>query len=417
MTKLLLIALLAAAFQDPGATPAAQPAAAPDEPARAPERQEPARQEPSPAVEPPKVAAPEPAAAPALAWDGAAPKSPEELEPLLARFAAAWPADLRVQAVGVARDGAKVWRASVTRAAQEEEGRLPALVTLPATSGAVDGAALARSLAACAALCERLEREPELQARFARGSVQFLFAAEPARTFRGAAPALDYPVGWTNGPDRPPHPLFEPETRAIAEFLLAHPAIGVLASETGAATPNPFVLGREAERAAPGGSLERFGREYLGAGLATWSAVGEGGAVEGALAAERLVRLFDALPRLEVGAPSLERARPALWILECELVNRGAAGTLEGPAAQRERSSAWLDVVGAELAAVAIARGGKDAVFEPVGARGPHVELGHLAGGETVRLRLVLRGTEGAEAKLSVRSLRAGSADVAATLR
>ncbi|MBK7877933.1 MAG: hypothetical protein IPJ77_19820 [Planctomycetes bacterium] len=426
---LVALALLA---QDPVADPTPRPV--PDAPPapveRAPDApvQDPARtaqgEAPATGAETARVNPPEPAAPPALAWDGSAPRTPEELEALLARFSTAWPASVRVEAIAAAREGGRTWRASVTRAAPEDEARLPALLLVPATTSAADGAALGRLLNACAGLLERAAREPAVEARLARCSVQFLFATEPTRAFQGGwpEPALDYPVGWKGGVGRPPHPLHEPETRAIAEFLLQHPSIGVLAFEAPSIAA-PYELGAPAEARAPGGSLERFAREYLGAGLAAWSAfpaelanAADPAAARG-VAAERLVLLLDALPRLEASEPKLERVRPDLWVLEVELANRGTTGTLEGSAAARERSSAWLDVAGADLAAVAGARSRPGAVYEPLAARANHLELGHLGGGESVRLRLVLRGAEGAEARVVVRSLRAGAVEVVVPLR
>lgn len=435
--KFVALALVALFTQDPVADPAPRPTPeAPRAPAPAERRdpnaptEDPAhsapRQDPQGGAEPLRVTPPEPASPPVLAWDGTAPRTPEELDALLQRFASAWPAHVRVQLVGRSRAGGSVWRASVTRAAPEDEARLPALLCVPASGGPSDGAALSRSLAACAGLLERATHDPAVDARLARCSVQFLFAPEPSRTFPGDArpvgPALDFPVGWSGGASRPPHPLHEPETRAVADFLLQHPSIGILAYDD-ASTTAPFVLGGDAERRPSGGSLERFAREYLGAALATWNSSGvelasgaELGAARG-LAAERLVLLLDALPRLETVEPKLERVRPDVWILEVAIANRGIVGTLEGAAASRERSSAWLDVTGADLVAVAGTRATNDAPYEPFAARANHVELGHLAGGDVLRVRLVLRGAEGAEARAAVRTLRAGSADVVVSLR
>ncbi|MBI5362722.1 MAG: hypothetical protein HZA53_06055, partial [Planctomycetes bacterium] len=75
------------------------------------------------------------------------------------------------------------------------------------------------------------------------------------------------------------------------------------------------------------------------------------------------------------------------------------------------------EFAGADLAAVALARGDANAIHAPVLVRAGAFELGHLAGGERVHLRLVVRGAEGASAKLSIRSLRAGAVELPIELR
>ncbi len=105
-----------------------------------------------------------------------------------------------------------------------------------------------------------------------------------------------------------------------------------------------------------------------------------------------------------------------MWLFDIPLSNTGKIATLEGSAAARERASVWMQLGGATLAAVACSRA-NGAPFEPLPATAERVCLGHLSGGATSTLRIIVRGAEGSHATLAIRSLRAGSIDVALELK
>jgi hypothetical protein len=298
--------------------------------------------------------------------------------------------------------------------------KVPALVaTAPADRPGREG--LEPLLQACLGLLERSAQDPHLAARLANAAVHFLLTPDPERLWPSetrAGAGADFPAGWTGAgdvgsPGSAAHPLAEPATRLVAEFLLGRPSIGLAVRADPAATA-PYRIVEDAQLA--GGSFERFAREYLGLAVATFPPAEGDPAARRSAEGERCAQLLGVLPRVELANADVERVRPDLWIVECDLANRGNLATLEGPAAARERASVWAELADGTLVAATRATGAKG-VFEPLKARANAFDLGHLGGGATVRLRLVVRGAEGARARLTVGSLRAGSAELAFDLR
>lgn len=400
-----------------GAAPVAKPANSPDSVTVANDGAASTTQDGAPTLVPERVTPNEAAAAP-LAWDGGAPASPEALATLLASFENAYRGSFRYRSLGRSRGGRDVWLASVTRSRADELANVPSVLCAPRWDLPAGTAALGDALNQCAALLEALNRDAALAARLQNSAVHWLLDAQPERVFEAsgveAPTALDFPVGWSVSGAPRPHPLFDPESRAVASFALASPSIAAFA-RIGAAGDGAFAPLSQIDAAA-GGSFERFVSEYLGARVYDLPGGTQVRSESRSASAQRLATLLAALPQLAVDAPRAERLRGDVWLFDIPLSNTGQLATLEGSAAARERASVWMQLSGATLAAAACSRA-NGAPFEPLPASAERVCLGHLPGGATSTLRVIVRGAEGSRALLAIRSLRAGTLDVALELK
>jgi hypothetical protein len=398
----------------PVSTPVSPPNSAPAQPAEG--------------QAPPPVALPEdPAARARVAprddvraapgWDGAPPVDATAFAARLAELAAAYPETLSYASAGRDARGGEVWYATLTRAPVEERARLPALLCAPRSLHGGDAASATALLHQCAGLADAAAEQPVVAEALAHAVVHALFWLRPDRAFVNA-PArpeeLDFPAGWTFASAARPFPLADAETRAVAKFVLQHPEIAIAAWSSDAdlaPEPSAFVLVDAA--AGAGGSFERFVDEYLGVSSVRLFRAGAAPAETRALASAGFPLLLRALPHLAAVRERTERLQPDVWAFDVRIANAGLAGTLEGSASVRELSSVRASLSGGELAGAAL---GSGAGFEPVPVRAGRVELGHLAGGAARTLRVFVRGAPGANARLELTSLRAGSASVALSL-
>lgn len=352
-----------------------------------------------------------------LAWDGTPPADAAAFAARLAEVAAAYPQTFAFASAGRDEHGGELWYATVTRASGDERPRLPALLCAPRSQHGGDAASATALLQQCIGLAELAARDKDVESALSRAVVHALFWLRPERAFTNA-PArpdeLDYPAGWTFGAAKRPFPLADGATRAVCEFALAHPEIAVVAWSSGAdAAPEPGTLVNVDAAASAGGSFERFVDDYLGVRSVRLFRGGATPAETRALAGAGFSPLLNALPTLTAVRENVERLRPDLWACDVRIVNVGLAGTLEGRASVREHSSVRVALAGAEIVGAAL---GSGAGFEPASVRAGRVELGHLAGGAARTLRLFVRGTAGANARLELTSLRAGGAAVALVL-
>lgn len=375
---------------------------------------------PTTSLVPERVTPPEGSAPPV--WDGRAPATPEALTSLLAAFENAYRGSFRYRSLGRSRAGRDVWLASITRSAVADAAQIPAVLCAPRADLPAQ-ASLEDALNQCAALLDAQTRDAALAARLSTSAVHWLLAPQPERAFpaSGEPPtALDFPAGWSVAGAPRPHPLFDPESRAVASFALGAPAIGAFArAGDGAQSFAPLA---DAAQLA-GGSLERFVSEYLGARVFDLPGATQSRTESRNAAAQRLTQLLAALPQLGVSTPRAERLREDVWLFDVPITNSGRIATLEGAAAERERSSVWMQLPadsGVSLAAVACSRG-DGLPFEPLaqgaGEHAGRTGLGHLAPGRSMTLRIVVRGAEGGRTSLQLRSLRAGSIDVPLELK
>lgn len=410
------------AQETPGSTPVSAPDStpvAPPQPAPAPPAD---GQAPAPAVPSEESAArarvtPRDDLRAAPGWDGAPPVDAAAFAARLAELAAAYPETLSYASAGRDARGGELWYATLTRAPVDERARLPALLCAPRSLHGGDAASATALLHQCAGLADAAAEQPVIAEALAHAVVHALFWLRPERVFvnaPGRPEELDFPAGWAFASAARPFPLADAETRAVANFVLAHPEIAIAAWSSDAdlaPEPSAFVLIDAA--AGAGGSFERFVDEYLGVSSVRLFRAGATPAETRALAGAGFPLLLRALPHLGAARERTERLQPDVWAFDVRITNAGLAGTLEGSASVRELSSVRASLSGGELAGAAL---GSGAGFEPVPVRAGRVELGHLAGGAARTLRVFVRGAAGANARLELTSLRAGSTSVALNL-
>jgi hypothetical protein len=276
----------------------------------------------------------------------------------------------------------------------------------------------------------------------------------------------NFPVAWTpyvtNGSDAlpGPYPLCEPESLALARYLLERTALRGTVLWTrreglrmdGATQDDLPTLGMadetlqrlglgqaEADRyrarsilVDEAGSLARFCHASL-EGPVLFAPAWEGPELQTVLgpAPAGFVRLVDLvvamlgeLPRIELGEPTVERLRANMWQVEVSLW-RGGALAEAGSAEQRGSSPTGvrLTSTGAGVQMVAVRRGTQGPFMSlPLVARAEEAEestdepslgpmvLGAVTVGGTLELRLVVTGDEGSELELVLDSPATGPA-------
>jgi hypothetical protein len=280
-------------------------------------------------------------------------------------------------------------------------------------------------------------------------------AAAPVASDAGIpAPCFErnFPSGWQPEAVRPGSgrvPLSEPETLAAARFLANLDGCAVLLGFTTAAPrgePYPGaelpVADREVfaklgaalelegasplvpwfELGSPGGSLYDFAYQARGIYplffvLPAEDELAAGDAGFRAQVATRVARCLTLLPRVELAQEGLERLASDTWQLDVRIQNVGIVPTSSALARHREpQADVALRLEGAKLVATAKKPDSSapytDASFQ---VRAP-LSGGSLAGGEGRWLRLFLEASSGAEVRVKVSSLWAGSSTVAVTL-
>jgi hypothetical protein len=410
-------------------------------------------QDPLPA---PEVAPPTPSA-PAEA-EGYC--TPRRLALVLEELATKHPDLVRVESLGRSASGLEIPVITLARLEGDSPRSRPALL-LVAALGEEDlfGTELALSLVRqCVAEARREGPVRELLGRVAVHVVPALhpdlrsqaLAALESGNFASAPRRVEldsnFPAGWDPLAEAGagPYPLSEPESRALAEFLVARPNVSACLRLV---PPSPESLlavswpdadmrvqadlcdgigahGLEYAAHAPGSFL-RFAYEERGSFVVAMPCAFErGGPLAlprvgdiARLAREALAGVLHAaraLPKLSFGAPAVAALAPSQWSLDIEVTNAGALPTASARARELEvLARPELVVSGARIVAAASIVEGESKTM-PV--RGSKVALAELGGGERVGLRLFLSAASATEVRIEVRSLRAGSASVAARL-
>jgi len=386
--------------------------------------------------------------------------TPRRLALVLEELATKHPDLLRVESLGRSASGLEIPVITLARLEGDSPRSRPALA-LVAALGDEDlfGTELALSLVRqCVAEARREGPVRELLGRVAVHIVPALhpdlrsqaLAALESGTFARAPRRVEldsnFPSGWdplaeaTAGP----YPLSEPESRALAEFLVARTNVSACLRLV-PPSPERFLSaswldadlraqselwdGIAAQDSGHGayapGSFLRFAYEERGCFVVAMPCVFERG---GPLALPRIgdiprltrealalvLRAARALPTLSLGAPVVGVLGPSQWSLDIEITNIGALPTASARVRELELlTMPELVVHGARIVAAASNVEGES---KSMPVRGSKVALAELGGGERVGLRLFLSAAPGADVRIEVRSSRAGSASVAARL-
>jgi len=394
-----------------------------------------------------------------------------ELRAALESLAAAYPEFLRLESIGKSRGGSELWLMSAAAAGGREPGRRPGLLVVGSLAeDDAHGAELA--LYTLLDLVQNHARDPEVARVLAETTLyvvpclnpdlrrRLLEPAEPSAAAEplGGGPvdlSRNFPVGWDPyelGAAGGPYPLCEPETRALAEFLLAHPNVAAVqvyarsSRERSAATlPPADVAAMRAVAELPageralwscadsperGGGLLEFAYRQLGAfgfearGAASRSAT-EGGVLPEVLDLFQLARsaslatqgLARSLPRLSLASPQVQRLRSDVWQVDVAVENAGGLPSLSAVGAQRRAAPPpRLRTAGAKVLAAALQAPGADA-FEVAGRSLDDLSLRDLAPGERLVVRLVVQAPPDTSLNLELSSPRAGWAAAAIPLR
>jgi hypothetical protein len=392
-----------------------------------------------------------------------------ELQSALQALAGAYPELLRLESMGRSRGGRELW--VVTLAARD--GADPAskgAVLLVGGRGADDPHGVEMALFTVVDIALNHKRDLGLATLLAQTTLYVVPCLDPDARARLLEPeqeqtgaptkvVLDrnFPAGWSpwGGGTGGPYPLCEPETRALVEFLAAHPNIGVVQTYTRqgdepvpAASPTrakvdraPYeaVLARAAtvleepvhltafdELSAPGGSLLAFVVLERGAFGFTSAVAGRG---EGRLpqvqelfalarrATQHTLLLAQSLPRLAIGEASVQRLKSDLWQVDLALRNDGLLPTASALAQQRRVLRApQLEVSGARLEAAALRAPG-ETLLRPLPPQEGSFALPEVPGGGRIQLRLVVSAAAETTLSIAFSAPRAGVARADVTLQ
>lgn len=390
---------------------------------------------------------------------------------------------LKLESLGKSRGGRDLWLAIATDTRVGEAGKKPALFVFTdlAPSGPPEGASAnapaprgeridvggpAAALAALDDLLDRARMDSSVQELLRRTVVYCLaapdpddaFAADAALGARASRLDRNFPFEWAPHVDGGPYPLSEPESQALASFLVAHPNIAATLILSRAelrpreATPDDDcrlsprerglcariaeLTGAPASGLAIGGARLRpaddFARDdgslaascegllgafaFLATGpvdpLATSTSPDGAHPVRGG---DLVLTLAQSLPRLVAGPPALDRLRADTWMVDLVLENRGLLPSLSEALRARMCASVWLEAAGARVVAAALRRTSASS-FEPLRAPSGRLFLGHLDASESCTLRLVVQAAEGGVLELGFDSLRAGRERVSVPL-
>ena len=387
----------------------------------------------------------------------------EELGLRLRQLADAYPEFLTLESIGKSRAGQDLWVVSASGGGGPDASERPGVFI----AGGLGPDDLQGAEMALSTLFELLGNHARDES-IARLLGQCVFYVAPCLNpdLRGAAFAAleagaeidregervdlgrNFPIGWslaTRARDSGPYPLSEPETRAVTEFLLAHPNVCVVQTY-GPAPPMPgdapsekggdaalyaglcsqasssdsqalYPVGAFADRC--GGLLE-FASRQLGAFAFLVDAEGfessDGAdiprvselALLGQRAARTTLSLSQALPRLSIGAPTLERLRDNQWQVDFLVANRGRMPTLSAIGIEHHAATPpELNIQGAAIVA-AMSQAPGAAVFRALPHADDGIELMHLAGYAEMHVRLVVEADSGSTLAVDLSSVRAG---------
>ena len=402
----------------------------------------------------------------------------DELDTSLAALAAAYPEYLRLESMGRSALGNELWVLTVTRLADGDPERKPGLM-LVGGLGERDLWGTELSLFTVLELVQNHRRDPRVAETLEHAVLYVVPCAHPDLraalfgsdgTRSGFEPRVtvdgNFEIGWRPGlAGAGPYPLSQPETFALAQFLLQRDNVAVAQAygapaEAGASqarSPGDLIeadalahrrLGSSSDGAAligldalerPGGSLLEFAHGHRGAfcfGTRISGAVtGQSPDVNelfalGQRAFGATLELARALPRLELGPATITRLAPELWQLDLVIENQGSLPTLSALGARRFSAPApRLELVaadggvdaGPQLVAAAVRSPANDLeggdVFDVVDARSGGFSIEELAGGEVRSLRLVVRATQADTVLLRATAPRGGEATLELELR
>jgi hypothetical protein len=258
----------------------------------------------------------------------------------------------------------------------------------------------------------------------------------------------NFPARWSplRTRDGGPYPLSEPESRALAEFLVGRPNVAMVQGYTTRAVDAAATMDdvpradRELHRALAGENMLSGLEQLRGrdGSFATFAYLQHGAFVftqpfafqsedawrlppvleiqhHARAAATVTLRLARSLARLELTLAVPESLGSDQWTLDVEVANTGRLPTAGAVARERSACAApRIEVEGAKLVAAAIVDAGG---AEPVACRAARVELDEIAGESTRRVRLFLAAPSESTVTISARAPRAGRASGTTTLR
>jgi hypothetical protein len=405
-------------------------------------------QDPAPAPLPEEVSAPAPES------EGYC--TPRRLALLLEELSTKHPDLVRVESLGRSASGLELPVVTLARLEGDSPRSRPA-VLLVAAIGPEDLFGTELALALVRQIVSDARREGAVRELLGRVVVHVVPCLNPDLRSQAIA-ALDsgslalaprrveldcnFPTGWDPLAEAGagPYPLSEPESRALAEYLVARPNVSAClrlvlpAPELAVAHSWPDAdvqVQGELCNALDAGGLERIERAP---GSFLRFAYGERGAFVAALqfpfergsplslprvseiprlargAVGGVLHVARALPQVELSAPAVASLAPSQWSVDLELHNRG---TLPSASARAREvgvvGAPELEVVGARLVAAAALSEGE---ARSLPLRGTRIALPDLGGSERLGLRLFLSADVGSDVRIEVRAPRAGSARV-----
>ena len=396
--------------------------------------------------------------------------SARELQVALNALSSAYPEFFRLESIGRSRAGQELWAITVASRDGLEAKQRPALL-LVGSLGREDAFGAELALATLLEIAQNHARDPALERALDEATLYVVPSVNPdlrERAFaelEGRAPSAsangefgdkaaaeldhNFPMLWDplKNAHAGPYPLCEPESRALAELILARPNIAIV-ERYGTGTPRTLGTTRE----WPAGDRElhrRIAAESLLEGLEALDgrdggllafAYGQHGAfvfsqpvsfassgawaLPGVLEIQALgrsvapatLRLAYALPRLELTQGAVEALGDERWSVDLQVANRGRLPT--SSALGRERSACGLPsvtIAGAKIVGAALVQ--PDGGVATLAHRDGVVTLPDIAGGAVTVVRLFLAAPLETQAALSVSAPRAGAISVSIVLR
>lgn len=393
----------------------------------------------------------------------------DQLQAALESLAGAYPEFLRLESMGKSRGGRELWVVTLSARDGTEALRKGAVLVV-GSSSADDPHGVEMALFTIYDIALNHARDPVLAETLAAATLYLVPCLDPDARALLLEPASDasplarevalernFPAGWNpwDGRAGGPYPLSEPETRALADFLTAHPNVALVQTYSQAPPASPSGAGLvlpPADGAAHAALLARATAQLEeGEDLVAAPAAGlRGGSLlahvvldRGALgftshlagrgqgrlpqvqelfglarrAGSHTLLLTRALPRLRIAAASVTRLRNELWQVDLDVENAGLMETA-APLAHTRRMvlPPGFEVAGGKLMAVAMAAPG-EGELRPLPGPASAFALPEIPGGGRVQLRLVVSAPGETTLSLSVSAPRAGAAQGSVTLR
>jgi hypothetical protein len=379
----------------------------------------------------------------------------EQLQAALESLAGAYPELLRLESMGRSRGGRELWVVTLAARDGAEPSARGALLVVGGR-GSDDPHGVEMALFTLYDLVLNHARDPAVAELLRSATVYFVPCLDPDGRARLLEPPGDtatpprraqldrnFPAGWSPWQEGAggAYPLSEPEARALAEFLQAHPNVAIVQAYAQAAAgasegaegelhsevssraaqqlEQPELLRSAAQVARPGGSLLAHAVDERGA-LGFVSLVAGRGPERlpqvqelfglARRAAGHTMLLGRALPRLEIAAPVVTRLRNELWQVDVQVSNAGLLATA-GTAARARRlvEAPRFELAGGQLVAAAVGAEG-DEGLRPLPRPAAAFSLPEIPGDGRVQLRLVVAAPADSELSLAVSAPRSGRA-------